>query len=122
MSIHYELNGFRAKLRAEKQYHTYANLAQLYGINSYYLWNIVTDDNYQPPLKVASTLGVVLMRPAPACPNCGDVHTKKTCPMQYKPRPPRLAIRLDDPRSAARSIRRHMTKDQIAALVAALEE
>jgi hypothetical protein len=42
--------------------------------------------------------------------------------MQCKPRPPRLAIRLDDPHSAARSIKRHMTGDQIAALVAALEE
>jgi len=67
-------------------------------------------------------MGLTPMRPAPACPNCGDVHTKKTCPAQHKPCPPRLAIRLDDPHSAARSIRRHMTTDQIAALVRALEE
>ena len=72
-----------------------------------------------------SVMGLSALVPVEVCPDCGKAplarhHCCNGKP--HKPRPPRLAIRLDDPHSAARSIRRHMTTDQIAALVRALEE
>jgi len=124
MSIGYELNGFRELLRAEKKNCTYSDLEQLYGVNKYYLWHIINDDGYSPPLKVAATLGVILMRPAPACLRCGKVPLAKhhRCNGKpHRPRHPRLAIRLDDPHSAARSILKHMPPAQLNKLVELLK-
>jgi ribosomal protein L32 len=82
-------------------------------------------NGHEPGHKIREKLNLPALTLVEVCPNCGKAPIAKhhCCNGKpHKPRPPRLAIRLDDPHSAARSIRRHMTTDQIAALVAALEE
>lgn len=37
---------------------TYAKLESTYGVNRYYLWNIINRPDYQPPVKVLQALGV----------------------------------------------------------------
>lgn len=78
MSIAYELNGFRERLRGEKQLCSYDALVERYQVNKYYLWHIVTDDNYQPPIKIASILGVVL--PTVVISIDGPIHPGAQCP------------------------------------------
>lgn len=75
MSTPYNLADFRAILRAEKELSTYDSLAEKYGVNKFYLHEIITDDSYIPPASVAARLGIVILRPTPACPDCGAVHT-----------------------------------------------
>lgn len=54
------------------------------------------------------------------CKECGKVHIKKH-PRKSK-RKPRVAIRLDNPASAARSIKGHMERGKIEELVRLLDE
>lgn len=58
-----------------------------------------------------------------ACLKCGVVHTTKRCTSSNpRPRPPRIAIRLDNPESAARSIKGHMDPEVVTELVELLRE
>jgi hypothetical protein len=58
-----------------------------------------------------------------ACLNCGMVHTTKRCTSNNsKPRPPRIAIRLDNPDSAARSIINNMGAGEREELIEILLE
>jgi hypothetical protein len=52
-----------------------------------------------------------------ACLSCGQAHVTKRCTQNSKPRPPRIAIRLDNPESAARSIINNMEEDKIKELL-----
>ena len=63
--------------------------------------------------------------PVEVCPTCGEAPLAKHHHCNGKPprpRHPRLAIRLDDPASAARSIAKHMEAGKIAELIRMLEE
>ena len=58
-----------------------------------------------------------------------DIYCGKKIPKRWHkrlryppPRPPRIAIRLDNPESAARSIQKHMEPDLIAELIKLLED
>ena len=63
------------------------------------------------------------LAPAPVCPKCGQVHISHRCTNgAKKARPPRLAIRLDSPESAALSIIKHMEPEHIAELIDLLTE
>jgi len=71
------LNDFRDALRAEKQHATYTQMVAKYGVNKWHLWNIIHDDNFIPSSQIAAQLHLVVMRPAPACPDCGQLHVIK---------------------------------------------
>jgi hypothetical protein len=82
-------------------------------------------NGYEPGYKIRKKLNLPAVVPVEVCPTCGEAPLAKhhRCNGRPpRPRRPRLAIRLDDPASAARSIRRHMTGDNIKALLAELED
>ena len=60
--------------------------------------------------------------PAPVCPKCGHVHVSRRCTNGNRKNKPRIAIRLDSPKSAARSIIKHMDAERIAELIDLLTE
>lgn len=69
----------RAEIKALKQNHTYAYLSKKYGVNNYYLWNIINVRGYRPPDKVLLKLGCTVTKPAPVCRKCGAVHVTTRC-------------------------------------------
>ena len=82
-------------------------------------------NGYEPGYKIRKKLNLPDVVPVEVCPTCGEAPLAKHHRCNGKPsrpRHPRLAIRLDDPASAARSIRRHMTGDNIAALLLELSD
>ncbi len=85
MTIHLDITEFREKLTAEKQKATYSALVNKYGVNRYYLWNIINDECYKPPFKVALKLGIKTYAPAPVCAWCGEVHVSSRCPHRRRP-------------------------------------
>jgi hypothetical protein len=133
---------FRARIREEKLTSTYDELVARYGVNRYWLWHIVKDDDddFEPPASVAAALGITIFRLAPACEKCGEVHTlgycasgysgeygpaplcpkckkvhvKKTCDAaSHAPPRPRASINLLDPKSAARTIKARMSAEAV---------
>jgi len=117
------------KLRDDYDYYgSWGVVAARYGLTKALIYRTALR-GYEPKKpRIREVLEMSALVPTPACVKCGDVHTLgDICPtetpvriiVQKPPRPrrPRLAIRLDDPHSAARSIRRHMTKDNIKALL-----
>jgi hypothetical protein len=79
-----KLSEFRELLRSEKESATYNTLVDKYGVNRYYLCNIVNDKPVKLPSKVRAKLGI----------------------LRHKPRP-RRAINLADAGSAAETIIQH---------------
>lgn len=87
-----------------------------------------------PDIRFA--LGLPALVSIPACPICGEAHTRahheqtydpalqvvKPKPAPSRPRPAKIAIRKDDVRSAARTILRHYNKEDVAELAALLKE
>ena len=76
---------FRESLRAEKRNTPYSALVRRYGVNRYWLCNIVRNPKFRPSKTVMRKLGIVARK-----------------------RAPRLAISKTDPASAAAAIRRNM--------------
>ncbi|KKK73260.1 hypothetical protein LCGC14_2895620 [marine sediment metagenome] len=75
------------------------------------------------PLKWRKRLGMSEKKKVSGCLTCGKVHTTKRCTNgNHKPRPPRIAIRLGNPESAAASIKGHMDQAAIRELRELLEE
>lgn len=82
------------------------------------------------PRRWYARFGLTAYLPAPACPlhgvvHCYDCETQQVKPVRKrtpKPRTPRIAIRLDDPASAARSIKTHMDAETISTLKNLLED
>jgi len=70
---------FRADLLKEKAYKSYAKLEDWYEVNRYYLWHMVNDETYEPPIRIMLKLGIAAYRPAPVCLKCGQVHVTKRC-------------------------------------------
>ena len=80
-------------------------------------------NGHSPGNKIRSKLGLPPMDKVPVCRTCGIVHTTKRCiGTNHRPRPPRIAIRLDNPESAVRSIKGHMDSEVIAELIEILQE
>ena len=63
----YELAQFRSVITAEKAYKTYEVLEADYGVNQFYLWNIINKPDYEPPAWVCAKLGIAKYEPAPVC-------------------------------------------------------
>ena len=81
---------------------------------------VLHDTQGQPWRKIAKTAEFA---PIPAS-TLHDIHHGKKIPKKWykklrypKPRPPRISIRLDNPESAARSIKGHMEPDLIGELI-----
>lgn len=96
MSTPYNL--FAENLIILKRFHTYGELQEKYGVNQYYLWRIINEHDYTPPVKVRRKLKVVM-----------------------EESPPRIAIRKDDPASAARSIVRNFETEMVDRLIVEIE-
>lgn len=80
-----DLAEFRAKLIAEKRSTIYIRLSEKYGVNPYYLWNIINSPGYKPPARICAILGIKFYLPAPICRKCGGVHVTKYCTANRKP-------------------------------------
>ena len=75
------------------------------------------------PLKWRKRLGMSEKKKVSGCLTCGKVHTTKRCTnSNHKPRPPRIAIRLGNPESAAASIKGHMDQAAIRELRELIKE
>jgi len=79
---------------------------------------------YNPKAKhIRERLGLPALVAVPACPHCQQVHIRKSCPRASGHRPRRrLAIALDDPQSAFRSIMRHMRPDRVDELAGLFQD
>ena len=69
-----KLSDFREKIREEKSLCTYSVLEEDYGVNRWYLWNIINDDSYEPPEHIQTVLRIQIYKPAPVCDVHGIVH------------------------------------------------
>ena len=78
---------------------------------------------YDPGNKIRAKLHLPAKQVVLACAKCGVAHVTKRCTNgNGKPRPPRIAIRLDNPDSAARSIMRNMGAGERDELIEILME
>ena len=71
------------------------------------------------PLRWRKKLGMSEKKKISGCLHCGVVHTTKRCTSTNRsnPRPPRIAIRLDKPKSAADTILNNMDQEVIEELI-----
>ena len=78
-------------------------------------------NGYDPGNRIRERLQLSEKQPVEICEECGKILSKyHKC--KSGPRPPRIAIRLDDPESAARSIQKHMEPENISELVRLLTD
>jgi len=83
---------FREELEKAKNKYSYTVLEWKYDVNRKHLWKILNIRGYKIPRPVRAKLGIVL--PRARC-----------------LRPPTIEIRIDDPKSAARSIASNVEYD-----------
>ena len=76
----------RNEIRQSRAKMNYPKLEKKYGVNRFYLWHILHDDNYQPPMEVGLKLGMRPLFLVPACAKCGKVHTTARCTEGKQPR------------------------------------
>ncbi len=100
------------KIVSDKPYTIFPNMARL------------ISKGYDPGNKIRRELRLPDKQAVEVCPSCGVVHTTKRCTSTNgsKPRPPRIAIRLDKPPSAATTILEHMDREKVNELVELLKE
>lgn len=91
------------------------------GVSKIVIWKIA-NYSYEPRDPILRyKLGLSTLKEVPICEECGKTLTKyHKC--KSRPRPPRIAIRLDNPESAVRSIERHMAPENIDQLIELLQE
>ena len=78
-------------------------------------------NGYDPGNRIRERLQLPEKQPVEMCEECGKVLTVyHKC--KSEPRPPRISIRLDDPESASRSIKKHMDPGVIGELMRLLNE
>ena|SRR3990167_5569303 len=82
----------------------------------------IAKDGYIPR-KWRLRLGLPALAPAPVCLKCGNVHVTKKCMANNGNghRPRRVAIRIDNPESAARTIEKHFGKAFVSELIELLD-
>lgn len=95
------------KLVANKPYKIYPNMARLIA------------KGYDPGNRIRREMRLPDKQAVQVCKECGEVHIKKH-PRKYKKRN-RIAIRLDNPESAVRSIKGHMEQGKIDQLIELLK-
>jgi len=98
-------------------------VARVNGITKGMAWRIARK-GYEPKnWNIRERLGLPLLAPAPVCLKCGQVHVTKKCMANNGNghRPRRVAIRVDNPESAARTIEKHFGKAFIYELIELLD-
>ena len=86
-------------------------------------WRIALK-GYEPKKNlIRIRLNLPVLVPAPVCLKCGQVHVAKKCMANNGNgrRPRRVAIRVDNPESAARTIEKHFGKAFITELIELLD-
>ena len=79
-------------------------------------------NGHDPGNRIRDKLRLPDKEKVEVCRSCGVAHTTKHCTSSnHRPRPPRIAIRLDNPESAARSIENHMEQGEIDQLIELLK-
>jgi len=106
--------------RAYERQKNWRKVGELFGINPGTAHNIA--HGYEPKsAHLRYHLDLPALVPTPPCPKCGEIHLPKRCPKSNgNKRPRRVAIRVDDPISAAASIKRHLPQDIIDELIGLL--
>ena len=104
-ALYVDLKSWR---RVAKPYDLHPNMARL------------ISKGYDPGNRIRKKLRLPDKKAVQTC-KCGEVHVKGH-PKNYKPRPPRIAIRLDNPGSAAASIMNNMDLKAIRELRELLKE
>ena len=84
-----ELDQFRRVISEKKQAENYDDLQAEYGVNRYYLWHIINDETYEPPVWVCAKLSIAKYKPAPVCPihNIVEQYDCRTQVVKPKPQP-----------------------------------
>ncbi len=104
-ALYVDLKSWR---RVAKPYKIYPNMARLIA------------RGYDPGNKIRHELRLPEKQAVEVCEECGEIHFKKH-PKKVT-RPPRIAIRLDNPESAAASIKGHMDQAAIRELRELIKE
>src|SRR4030067_1429902 len=94
-------------------------VARMNGISKGMAWRIARK-GYEPKKNlIRIRLNLPVLVPAPVCLKCGQVHVAKKCMANNGNgrRPRRVAIRTDNPESAARTIEKHFGKAFIYELI-----
>jgi len=110
-------------LQEKSRLKTWRDIAEVFGISCGMAWRIGMT-GYEPKEdKIRAKLRLPLLVPAPACLKCGQVHVTKKCMANNGNgrRPRRVAIRVDNPESAARTIEKHFGKAFISELIELLD-
>ena len=120
----YDYAVFLADLRDKKLSATYAELAQEYGVNQYYLWYMLNREDYHPPARVCRKLNIRYYVQTLPCPTCGEVHPcdcgsqrVTRLPGSGPHRSPRIAVSKVDPRAAAKSLTDNLPQDVLQEMV-----
>jgi hypothetical protein len=105
-----------------RQLHNWRKVGAAMGVTGGMAWRLANEAGYEPTdnhYRVILGLGALV--PTPTCPKCGVVHIRRFCP---RPKPNgavrRVAIRVDNMKSAAGTIFRNVDPEQIKELVGIL--
>ena len=85
--MYLELDHFRSVIIEKKRHKTYKVLERELCVNRWYLWQIIHDENYQPPARICAKLGIAKYEPAPVCLVHGIVHCYDCSKEIVKPKP-----------------------------------
>ena len=110
-------------LRKKRRLKTWRATAKFFGISGGMAWRIGVTGYEPKETKIRTKLQLPSLVPAPVCLKCGQVHVTKKCTANNGNghRPRRVAIRIDNPESAARTIEKHFGKAFICELIELLD-
>ena len=101
---------------------TYEKVAEIYDVSKALIWKILNTD-YEPKRdEIRERFGLPKLRTVMACIKCGEFHPQKSCTGGKHKKRNRLSINLDDPRSAGKSIMKHMDSGVVDDLIVILME
>ena len=112
-------------LREKSRLKTWRDIAEVFGISCGMAWRIGMAGYEPKDNKIREKLHLPLLIDTPACLKCGQVHVTKRCMANNGNnghRPRRVAIRTDNPESAARTIEKHFGKAFISELIELLDK
>ena len=110
-------------LQEKSRLKTWRAIAEVFGISGGMAWRVGMTGYEPKDNKIREKLHLPLLIDTPACLKCGQVHVTKKCMANNGNgrRPRRVAIRVDNPESAARTIEKHFGKEFISELIELLD-
>ncbi len=118
-----DIHGYETLFLAQhKKFSSWRKVAEPYEVHPSMARMIA--NGYDPGNRIREKLRLPNKQAVEVCPSCGIAHTTKRCTSTNgsKPRPPRIAIRTDNPDSAAASIKGHMDQEKVSELIELLQE